>query len=75
MRRLEPRRVYGITLTDELLKMKSEPPYWDRDSEDDEEDGQTKEKGDFDAVYWDTAAMFGSLPKEPARRIHAGLNV
>lgn len=61
MGRLRPRQVYGITLTDEFLM--KEPSYWDRDSDDEEEsgqgeDGEGEEKNDFNAVYWDTAAMF-----------------
>ena len=38
-----PRRVYGITLTDEFLR--KEPSYWERDPE-------------VDVIYWGTAAMF-----------------
>lgn len=52
MGRLAPRRVYGITLTDDFLK--KEPSYWERDPEDAQGDS---EESSINLLYWGTAAI------------------
>lgn len=52
MGRLAPRRVFGITLTDDFLK--KEPSYTNRDPGDPQDEADE----DLDVDYWQTAAHF-----------------